>query len=358
MANCIDYMTWRGDLTFNKIPCLAVDNIIFTDFIYANYENIIPSFPSKDTITVKNAADKLFSIIPAKDMNLGLLVGTSPIKVIEKMRSVTRFSTVKVGNFRKIIDLDKTEQFSACTFVLTGKCIFVAIQGTDDTLVGWQENMNLINTFPVAAQRDAKDYLNKIGDIYPDCEIIVGGHSKGGNLAEYASVYCKESVKERISAVYSNDGPGIIPKLWDMRRYNKIKDKIIKIMPENSIIGMLFSNCSKQYVVKSSMRGFNQHRAISWQIEGNHFETVDHVSDKSTEASRQISELIESLDDNARVGLISDLYMFSKESGITLLADSVNNKLAILKAYHKIKPENKKVFGRLFKILLNTKVMI
>ena len=38
--------------------------------------------------------------------------------------------------------------------------------------------------------------------------LIVGGHSKGGNLALYAALRAKPAVQERIERVYTHDGPG------------------------------------------------------------------------------------------------------------------------------------------------------
>lgn len=39
-------------------------------------------------------------------------------------------------------------------------------------------------------------------------DLIIGGHSKGGNLAVYSAVFCKDSVKNRIERVINADGPG------------------------------------------------------------------------------------------------------------------------------------------------------
>ena len=60
----------------------------------------------------------------------------------------------------------------------------------------------------VRSQVEAANYLNNIAKKYKN-KIIVGGHSKGGNLAIYASVFCKDKYKKRIIKVYNNDGPRI-----------------------------------------------------------------------------------------------------------------------------------------------------
>jgi len=40
--------------------------------------------------------------------------------------------------------------------------------------------------------------------------MIIGGHSKGGNLALIAAMYCNFFIRRKIINVYSNDGPGIL----------------------------------------------------------------------------------------------------------------------------------------------------
>ncbi|MBQ4011467.1 MAG: DUF2974 domain-containing protein, partial [Erysipelotrichales bacterium] len=50
----------------------------------------------------------------------------------------------------------------------------------------------------------------------------VTGHSKGGNLAVYASVFAKEEVKERILDVYSNDGPGFLKPIISSDEYKSM----------------------------------------------------------------------------------------------------------------------------------------
>ena len=53
------------------------------------------------------------------------------------------------------------------------------------------------------------------------CPLIVGGHSKGGNLAEYAALVADESAFERLRGVFNHDGPSFLddpsPRIDDDR---------------------------------------------------------------------------------------------------------------------------------------------
>ena len=49
-----------------------------------------------------------------------------------------------------------------------------------------------------ASQISAKEYLEIIAKEYPDKKIRVGGHSKGGNIAVYASIFVSNEINSRI----------------------------------------------------------------------------------------------------------------------------------------------------------------
>ncbi len=47
MPNILDYVDWRGDITFDKSPFNDIDNLIFTQLSYINFDGIVPSFLTK-----------------------------------------------------------------------------------------------------------------------------------------------------------------------------------------------------------------------------------------------------------------------------------------------------------------------
>lgn len=96
----------------------------------------------------------------------------------------------------------------------------------------------------------------------------VGGHSKGGNLALYAAMMCRDSYKEQILSVYMNDGPGICPEMLDREKYLQIRDKIVRILPGFSVIGKLFEPDVEAVIIESSQKGILQHDIMNWQIAG------------------------------------------------------------------------------------------
>ena len=66
--------------------------------------------------------------------------------------------------------------------------MFVAFEGTDDSMVGWHEDFDMMHTFPIPSQKLAMEYLNQV-ITRKYHRVYVGGHSKGGNLAMTACMY-------------------------------------------------------------------------------------------------------------------------------------------------------------------------
>ena len=95
------------------------------------------------------------------------------------------------------IEPETEKQFSAITVILPDNTIYVSYRGTDNTLIGWKEDFNMIFKSHIASQISAKEYLENIAKKYPNKKIRIGGHSKGGNLAVYASIFADSEVKKK-----------------------------------------------------------------------------------------------------------------------------------------------------------------
>lgn len=52
MANLMDYLEWRGDLTLEKSPFNEVDNLILSQLVYVDFKGIVPGPGEKEKISV------------------------------------------------------------------------------------------------------------------------------------------------------------------------------------------------------------------------------------------------------------------------------------------------------------------
>ena len=203
------------------------------------------------------------------------------------------------GQYAERLDEGEQQQFAAMTFDLGADFgLYVAFRGTDGTLVGWKEDFNMAVRCPVPSQESAYRYADSILDrterfplgVKKSPDIMIGGHSKGGNMAVYAAMQITQSDIEatneraqrlgllpalggsvpgrncRISRIFSHDGPGMSQVMVHSRAYQAIAARIDKTVPESSIIGMLLQSQIKPTFVKADAISILQHMGSSWQV--------------------------------------------------------------------------------------------
>ena len=282
MANILDYILWRGDLSFKQSCFNEVDAVILCQISYLNYDGLLTD-DLKAGVTLNNLWNAFKHTSDFKKRcDLGALINSDTYKVLEAAANSKRFSDVKACAYVNKIDRSIDEQFSAVTYFLSGtnKNPYVVFKGTDDTLTGWKEDFNMSFSTSVTAQKDAVSYIDRISKSTHG-KINILGHSKGGNLAVYAACYMKKYFKQKIMRIYNFDGPGFPKDMIDSREFNRIKEKIATWYPQKDLVGMFFEHAEKYTVVKSSASGAWQHDAMSWFVEGGHFVTEAQLDKRS-----------------------------------------------------------------------------
>ena len=68
MGNVMDYLLWRGDLSFQREPCNEVDNLIFSVLMYLPFEDIV-SDNLRTTITLREAWETFVQLERNKDIH-------------------------------------------------------------------------------------------------------------------------------------------------------------------------------------------------------------------------------------------------------------------------------------------------
>ena len=132
-----------------------------------------------------------------------------------------------------------------------------------------------------------------------DGKIIVCGHSKGGFIAQYATLFCKKEIRDRIEKVYNNDGPGF----WDYsylesEAYSEMLPKYRHFVPQSSFIGMMLAHDYDYTVVKSDqVLGPLQHDLYSWQFAGRKLKKVDDLTPMGKLNDGILHDLVDNLTD-------------------------------------------------------------
>lgn len=324
MGTVYDYITWRGDLTFRAVPFGEVDSLILSMFSYLDMKDIVPAPDEEGDISVWAAAKAFLERYPdPKKTKMGVLIPKDIVKMMKAMRSTKRFGTLKMSGFVNVIDSETELQFSAVTFLLNDGTAVVTYRGTDDTLIGWKEDINMCFLPVVPAQIKAVEYLNTVAEKYKG-KLILTGHSKGGNLAVYAAVHSNAAVRERITSVYSNDGPGFGKNILDDPDYLEIRPRITNLVPQSSIVGMLLEHDENFTVVKSRQKtGLLQHNGLSWEILGNSFVHLKDVTPDSRKLDRTVNQWIRDMTPEQREEFAEAVYQLFSVDGAETLTDLV-----------------------------------
>ena len=362
MGNVVDYLHWRGDISFDNYPFNDVDNLILSILSYMGFGGVVPSERSEKTISLGKACSKMLDKI-AKDPSL--ISGFSRVDntFLEALVNSPRFSNIKLGRYVDRLNVEKSLQFAALTAYLPTGQIYVSFRGTDGTLVGWREN--LILSYQITdADKSASIYLEKRirehltrGNKANCKNVLVGGHSKGGNLAAYAATTCPKELLGTLERVWSNDGPNIDPEILPLSAHDILGDKYIRIIPEFSVVGMIFDNPEiPRIIVKSSENGMYAHDGVSWLIERDAFQTADDLQPECKKINEAFSSWYKKLPLNEREHFTNELFDALSAGGALYFSDILSSTTSIqpvLSALARTDRETKEVFFNLISSLFN-----
>lgn len=265
MANIIDYVRQTRD-TFAGRPLCRVDSLCLSWLAYLRYPASLGA-DSFEGARLSDLADP--ALLP---IVLSPLHDTERSKqLVRAMAASPRFGEVRAYLHVSESDDKEGKQFSATAFRLPDDLgTYVAFRGTDDSLVGWKENFRLACATAVPAQRRALSYLDQLAYVVAG-PLWVGGHSKGGNLAEYACRMAVDEVRERIVAAYTHDGPGFRAEVKASEDWHD-DAPVCKTVPRAALVGMLFERSQQGItIVRSSAEGVMQHAPFSWEVSGTDF---------------------------------------------------------------------------------------
>ena len=353
MANMTDYVEWRGDLSFKTSPLNEVDAVAFM-FLSFNDFSAVPGDIKDGFVDFSDANRAVYGDDFKKKKLYGgaIMPNKDNQKLLAAMLRSKRFAHMKIGAFVNNISEKSEKQFSAFTLKLDDGTIYVNFVGTDDTIVGWKEDLNMSFSDEVPCQRSAVEYLDKIA-AKTRGKIVVGGHSKGGNLAVYAAAMCKKRTQRKIKKVISADGPGFKKEFYKSEGYLAVRPKVKKLVPQESIVGMFFANDGDGYeVVKSGSNGVWQHNSHLWEVKGTNFVRMAGLTPRAAELSRVINEWIEDKDYETRKDLTQCIYEMMTVENAKTLTDFDKDKMLFWRSAWKLAPaKREKIFKSVMEIM-------
>lgn len=320
MEDLFDYLRWRGDLSFSQVPPGPVDALIFSTLSYLSFGGSVAERPDIP-VSLKDASDEFFRLPDQSSRyrvktDLSLLMAASETK---------RFGETMLMQYRDILIPEEDTQFAAITFLLDNSTGFIAFRGTDYSLVGWKEDFNMTFQKSIPAQRLAVQYTQEIAMRYP-MPLYLGGHSKGGNLAVFASVKCFPAIRSRIRAVYNHDGPGFTDFVMKDPAYLEMVPRIQTIIPQSSVIGMLLEHEEPYTVIKSKQIGLLQHDPYSWMLEGPDFVPMEEVTEDSKFLDMTIKAWLAGMSIEQRNEIVDAVFDLLSTGGASSVFDIIHPK--------------------------------
>lgn len=305
MANINSYVEHYKNFNFDEVLLNEVDALIFTQLAYINFNFTLPK-QQKFAISLANLHEYYGNNSDSPLMK-------SAINLLNSIKDTKRFKDIKAYNYEKIVNDDM--QFSALTFSLPDKNkIFIAFEGTDTSIVGWKEDLQMVYQFPVPAQTKAIEYINRISN-FTFNQIYLGGHSKGGNLAMTAAMYAKSLIKRKIVTVYNFDGQGFLETQYRSKEYQEMSNKLKMFVPSDAVVGLLLHHNEDFNVIKSSRKGIIQHDASTWEVFGGML-VRDQLSSKSKKLELDIQNLIDEMTLIERHNFVFNIFSVFDKVGI------------------------------------------
>lgn len=349
MDNILTYVKYKVDVSLKASPFNAADAMVFAILIGMDFDDRF-----RDGMTMRELAE-LYSNVPNPDSkddrydekeHLLFMVGNS-----------VRYGDVIMSDFVKDINYDEEKTFYAATFSFGKFFKLITFRGTDGSLISWKENFDTLFKYPTPGQLEAKEYLEKIVKSVknPFVKFAVTGHSKGGNLACYSSVFADVKVQKRLKEIILLDAPGFIEDLNEEPGFLRIKDRMHPYVPESCVIGKLMTEVGDLLPVKCEGKGIFQHDMFWWRTVGTGVERVEDTNAFSRRLSEKINKWIDSQPLEERKETVDELFDVFKKNGILHFADlehmEIKKLLGIIMSATRLSSENRRLLGIIFKEL-------
>lgn len=300
--------------TFDKLEFNEIDALILSQLCYLNLGEIVP--PIKPALGQSKAWKPISELYKAEYFEKMIDKTLTPELNLQLIRAICaspRFREVSLNYFVNVFDVKSEEQFCAVTYLLPNNMKVIAFRGTDLSVIGWKEDFNMFFISPIPSQKTAVKYLEKVAkktqstNLVTD-DIIITGHSKGGNLAVYSNAFCKKSIHKRVKSIYNLDGPDFPNDILENTDYISEQNKIIKIVPEGSIIGVMFENKITPKIIKSHNIGFLQHDPFSWKCDTSTFVESTKFIENINYLDKTLNAFIYDLEVNERKIIVDTVF--------------------------------------------------
>lgn len=317
MPNLLDHAREAGAWSLDERPFDALDALIASQLVYMPLEG----FWHADTrCTLREAAAFLETEVDPEGLDI---FQKKRYALFVECGFQPRYAQWELSGYVNDVDIQREMQFCACCYDLPDGQRCVAFRGTDITVAGWKEDLNMA-LMTVPSQRAAADYTQRAA-----AETLGGlcltGHSKGGNLAVYAAANVPLQAQKRIRRVYSFDGPGLDEEAMESEGYRRVAARVESYIPQSSVVGLLLSYHPAYTVVRSTALGLLQHDAMTWQIRDGAFVSLEEVDMNARVAEEAIHTWLSRMSHEERRRLVSAIGQVVSAARADLVTDMLSD---------------------------------
>lgn len=333
--NILGYVK-SNQLSFQELPFSSVDALVISWMAYFDFESINELLP----MSIKEIAE--FPSFRKLEPYKGSFLAKTSRKIMTALTKSERYQDARLLAFSQVLDKKLDVQFGAIALAVDNK-IIVSFRGTDPSYTGWKEDFTMSYKDSIHSYKLAKEFLEQLMKDY-DEDIILCGHSKGGNIVTYLLSDIKDDT--RLKCVYCFDGPGFRNVELFKGKKNRL-EKYIKIVPQSSFVGVLFVNETDMQIIKSHNVMMLQHNPLEWIIKNNDFIYVKKRTFTSKYLDKSVNSWIDSLDEKERERftqiIFDELDKFETQDFTTFFLKIFKQVKPVCKAYIHLNKEDRKL---------------
>lgn len=340
-----NYIDSYGMKTFEEYPFNEVDAVLFSFLSYADYEDIV----EKEKIIIKDVGRMHLGLHNKKERNI--IAVRDATNLLMYIKDTKRYQNCYLYNY--VYDISNDVQFSVISIEYQKNKVYVSYEGTNALISGWKENFVLSYAYPTESHKKAIEYLNK-NYTFSNKQLIIGGHSKGGNLALVASMNANLLVRLKITKIYNIDGPGLLEEQYNSIRYKKILPKYEHIIPNESVVGIILHNDNTK-VINSLVGGLLAHDIIYWKINKGKL-VSDKLCSYSKELKKALDEYSKKYTKEELEEAVKDIYDLFVKCNIIELNDlkNINNIKRIVNESKNLNENSRIIINSLIKTIINS----
>ena len=330
--------------TFETSPINKLDVLCFVWATYSNLTSIAPRFPlSFPDFAKEPICDELELLHES-------FVPETSARLFRSMLASPRYQNCSFLGYDHVKDQDKDIQFGAIAFQADGK-IVVVFEGTDLSYVGWKEDCVMSYSDSIGSYPLAMRFLKQMMERF-EGNVILAGHSKGGNIAAYLLANIADD--SRIEKAYSFEGPGFRnPDVF--APFPERAAKLEKFIPHSSVVGVLLNNETEARIVKSRSIAVLQHNALKWVIRDGDFVYLSKRTVSSRFVDKTANEWIARLSDEERERFVNLLFSALNQTEVSsfgqLVYDIAHELPLLYRAYKGLNEEDRAFFRRVIRAL-------